>query len=161
MSKNEKVMEMHENENEEYLCRIFAMLKKVEKFSALKEKTELNNTELRLISEIIFEKQQGRRLISTQLAKRLHVTRSAISQIVNNLEKRGVIQRVAAEDDRKIAYIELTDNAMDIYRKAKQAGVDFVGKFLKEFGKENLDQLLALTDSFWETACKISNENAD
>ena len=159
MTENDKTIKMRESENEEYLCKIFAMLKKVEKFSGLKEKTELNNTELRLISEIIFARQEGERLISTQLAKRLNVTRSAVSQIVNNLENRGVIQRVDAEDDKKIAYVELTESAMEIYQNAKKAGVDFVGEFLKEFGKDNLDLLLNLMDSFWETACAVSKKN--
>ena len=56
------------------------------------KKKTLNGTELRLLSEVIYANSKGERLISTRLAKRLNVTRSAISQIVNNLEKRGIVK---------------------------------------------------------------------
>ncbi|MBE5753464.1 MAG: MarR family transcriptional regulator, partial [Clostridiales bacterium] len=98
------------SENEFYLGKIFAMLKKMEKIAIANKSAKLGDTELRLISEIVFSNYKGERLISTQLAKKLDVTRSAVSQIVKKLEKDGVIKRVPDEIDKKIAYIELTEN---------------------------------------------------
>ena len=126
-----KTVSITQQESEEYLVKIFAMLKKLDKITIVKKKSELNNTELRLISEVIFSNSEGKRLISTQLAKKLNVTRSAISQIVNSLESRRIIKRVPDDVDRKIAYIELTDSAMDVYLQAKAMGVGFMSKLVE------------------------------
>ena len=97
---------------ESYLNEIFLMIQKAEKLTVTDKKTSFNNIEMRLIGEILSSAYVGRRLISTQLATRLGVTRSAISQIVNKLEERGVVKRVSDSVDRKIAYIELTEESL-------------------------------------------------
>ena len=145
-----------ENENEFYLGKIFAMLKKMEKIAIANKSATLSDTELRLISEIVFSNYKGERLISTQLAKKLDVTRSAVSQIVKKLEKDGIIKRVPDETDKKIAYIELTENSLDGYEKAKEEGEVFVGKLIESFGKNKLDTLLALSEEFWGIIEKLN-----
>jgi len=144
------------SENEFYLGKIFAMLKKMEKIAIANKSAKLGDTELRLISEIVFSNYKGERLISTQLAKKLDVTRSAVSQIVKKLEKDGVIKRVPDEIDKKIAYIELTENSLDGYKKAKEEGEVFVGKLIENFGKNKLDSLLSLSEEFWEIIEKLN-----
>lgn len=141
--------------NEEYWREIFSMCKKMESITMIKDKKELNTTELRLVGEIIFANCEGERLISTQLAERLCITRSAVSQIVSNLEGRGILKRVADPVDRKIAYIELTDSSMGVYQVAKESAERSVSKIVETFGRENLDQLLALSDKFWEVVENI------
>ena len=148
-----------ETENEIYLGKIFAMLKKMEKIAMSQKETELNNTELRLISEILLSGYEGKRLISTQLAQKLNVTRSAISQIVKNLESRKIVKRVPDDVDKKIAYIELTDSTMEVYLKSKQVGEEFIGALLRDFGKKNLDKLLELSEEFWETIDRLNKMN--
>ena len=145
-----------ENENEFYLGKIFAMLKKMEKIAIANKSATLGDTELRLISEIVFSNYKGERLISTQLAKKLDITRSAVSQIVKKLEKDGIIKRVPDETDKKIAYIELTENSLDGYEKAKEEGEVFVGKLIENFGKNKLDTLLALSEEFWGIIEKLN-----
>lgn len=149
------MMEDVRKTNEEYLSKIFSMSKKMESVTTLKEKTQLNTTELRLVGEIIFANCEGKRLISTQLAKRLCVTRAAVSQIVNNLERRGVVKRVADAVDRKIAYIELTESSLEVYEAEKASAEEFVGKIVERFGRKNLDQLFELADKFWEVVENI------
>ena len=144
--------------NEEYLTKIFAMCKKMERVIMFKEKTQLNTTELRLVGEIILAHHEGTRLISTQLAKRLCVTRSAISQIVNNLEVRGIVKRVPDDIDRKIAYVELTDSTMEVYLSAKRSAEEKVGDIIKEFGEENMEKLFALADKFWQAVENVNEQ---
>ena len=141
--------------NEEYLSKIFSMCKKMESVTMMREKTQLNTTELRLVGEIIFANCKGERLISSQLAKNLCITRSAVSQIVNNLEGRGIIKRVADTIDKKIAYIELTDSSMEVYETAKASAEKSVGEIVEAFGRENLDKLFELADKFWEVVENI------
>lgn len=152
-----KVNEVLETENGQYLGRIFAMLKRMEKVAILTKSMPLSGTELRLISEIIFSNYEGRRVISTQLAQKLDVTRSAVSQIVKKLESDGVIKRVASDKDKKIAYIELTEKSIALYEQAKLECEKSVGCLIEEFGKEKLDMLLELSEEFWGIVAKHNN----
>ena len=139
---------MDERKNEEYLAKIFKLIRSRDEIAFADRKTHFNKTELRLISEVIAAKTEGKRVISTQLAKRLGVTRSAISQIVNRLEERGVITRVSSNQDKKIAYIELSDTILAEYGEDIENSKRFVGALVDEFGEENFNRLCELTESF-------------
>ena len=134
--------------NGKYFKKLFSLIKRNNTITVCGRKSEFNDTEIRLFGEIIEAKVEGKRLISTQLADRLNVTRSAISQIVNNLERRGMLKRVADDVDRKIAYIEMTDEATERYLKTKEILFDFTGKCVDRMGEEKFAQMCALFDEF-------------
>lgn len=136
------------SKNEKYLKQVFLILRRCENATLADRKTRFSNTEIRLIMQVLSAKYEGKRLISTQLAKLLGVTRSAISQIVNRLEKQGVVQRVADDVDRKIAYIEVTDEAMESYSEDLKNCSLFVGRVVEKFGEENFDKMCDLFEEF-------------
>ena len=136
--------------NEKYLNAVFSMMKKRDGIMVADKKTRFNDTELRLISEVLSAKQGGNRLISTQLATKLGVTRSAISQIVNRLEETGVLKRVPDAVDRKIAYIEVTEETMDSYRADMKICGDFIGRVVERFGDEKFKQMKGLLEEFMD-----------
>lgn len=137
-----------QEKKKEYLAKTFALLKKRESLVINNKKTYFNQTELRMIGEILEAKNEGNRLISTQLAKLLGVTRSAVSQIVNRLEERGVVKRVPDDVDKKIAYIELTDGVMDKYGKDLDSSIEFINKVVCEFGEDKFNTMCALFGEF-------------
>ena len=136
--------------NEKYLNAVFSMMKKRDGIMVADKKTRFNDTELRLISEVLSAKQGGNRLISTQLATKLGVTRSAISQIVNRLEETGVLKRVPDAVDRKIAYIEITDETLEIYREDLEKCQDFIERVVRNFGEEKFQTMYTLLNDFIE-----------
>ena len=148
-----------ERKNEEYLTKIFKLIRAREEIVFVDKRTYFNKTELRLISEVIGAKAEGKRVISTQLASRLGITRSAVSQIVNRLGKNGVIKRVSSDKDKKIAYIELSSAILDTYGEDIENSKRFVGAIVEEFGEENFNRLCELTQSFVSLVKKRININ--
>ena len=67
---------------EKNVYRIFELIKRKESLAVTDQTTHFNNTELRLIAEVLAAKYVGKRLISTQLAQLLGVTRSVPAQPV-------------------------------------------------------------------------------
>ena len=134
--------------NEKYLHMAFTALKKCGHLELSPKDTHFNNTEMRLIGEILDAKYHGERLISTQLAKKIGVTRSAISQIVNRLEEQGVVKRVADDVDRKIAYIEATDKMLEEYNQDVKLCTEFMGMLVKKFGEDDFYQMCDLLNNF-------------
>ena len=143
--------------NEKYLNDLYKMLKQTECLSFSDSTRYFSNTELRLITEILAAKYEGRRLISTQLADLLGVTRSAISQIVSRLESEGLVCRVADAVDRKIAYIEVTEKTLATYDKDIASCNAFVGKVVDIYGEEKFEQMLSL---FTEFTTLVEDEKA-
>ncbi len=144
---------------EKYLSEVFSMLKKRENLLLTDKKTHFNDTELRLLGEILEAKYQKKdRLISTQLALRLGVTRSAISQIVNRLEAEGVIRRVPDDRDKKIAYIEVREEILEQYEEDIKVCADFITGVVEEFGVERFEQMSALLHEFMDAIEKAKKE---
>ena len=108
-----------------------------------------------MLEEIVAADKKGERLISTQLADKVGVTRSAISQMVNRLSEKGLVQRVPDDVDRKIAYIELTGNAKELYNAQRKRMGDVVAKVVADFGADKANQMLKLVDEFCDSVYKI------
>ena len=136
--------------SEKYLYMVFSLLKKRDRIIISDQETHFNNTEIRLLFEVLSAKYEGRRLISTQLAALLGVTRSAVSQIVNHLEKQNVVKRVADDVDKKIAYIEVTEETMAAYKEDLQNCQDFIVRVIEKFGADKFDKMFTLLDEFIE-----------
>jgi len=144
-------------ENREYLRSIFDMFRDVQVVTNAQQHPKYNNTEIRMMNEIVYATGSGERLISTQLADRLGITRSAVSQIVGKLEKDGAIRRLPDEVDKKIAYVELTDEMAAKYKTIVEHYTSFVGKVIAYMGVHKMDKLLTLVDEFRaavENACE-------
>lgn len=137
-----------QEQKKDYLTQIFKLLRLQNNMSLNDKTARFNSTELRMLGEILVAKKEGRRLISTRLADLLGITRSAVSQMVNRLEKEGVVRRVAAENDRKIAYVEISDSAMEVYGEDLNNCLNFVGGLVEEFGVKNFEQMCALIEKF-------------
>lgn len=141
------------NENEiqgKHLSQIFQMLRKRDEIFVMEKKGRFNKTEIRLLSEVATAKAAGKPIISTQLASRLGITRSAVSQIVNRLEEQGVLRRVAADDDKKIAYVEIDENVTATYKNEIEKCHDVVEAVVKDYGEKKFEQLSALYTEFME-----------
>ena len=139
-----------EEMREKYMYMLFSLMKKREDIIISDKKTQFNSTEIRLLFEILSAKHEGKRLISTRLASLLGITRSAVSQIVNRLEENGVVKRVADDVDRKIAYIEITDEIMEIYHEDLEKCQDFIERVVRNFGEEKFQTMYTLLNDFIE-----------
>ena len=128
----------------EYLGKIFQIMRAQSSLALSDKNMTFKNTELRMLSEILSAECEGKRLISTQLATRLGVTRSAISQIVAKLEEEGVIERVPDAVDRKIAYITISDQILERYSDDIMKYTSFIDEVIVEFGNEKFNQMYEL-----------------
>ena len=133
---------------QDYLVKIFDLMRVKENITINDRNAKFKSTEMRLLSEVLLAKYENKRLISAQLARLLGVTRSAVSQIVNNLEERGVIVRVPDAIDRKIAYVELADGVLESYKEDLETAREFANDLVKEFGEEKFETMCELYMSF-------------
>ena len=139
----------------EYLKKIVGIVKSMEDVTKTGRETPFNSTELRLLKELLMADMEGKKMISVQLAKRLGVTRSSVSQMVNRLEKDGMVYRLADDVDRKIAYIMMTDEAKELTKKELANWTSGLEEVVAQFGEENMDNMLSLLERFIEISNKV------
>ena len=147
--------EMEQTQEERYLERIFCLLHKQDNIRFTEKNGLFNQTEVRLLGEIVSAKKRGARYISTQLAKRIGITRSAVSQIVNNLESKGVVKRVPDKVDRKIAYVEIADDFMENYGDFLHRYSSSVYEVIQTFGEEKFETLCDYLEEFFKVTEQI------
>ena len=141
----------------EYLLKLFHLVKDLGDIDFFWGKAKLSRTEFRILWEVANEQCEGRDIISSELARRIGITRSAVSQIVAKLEKHGIVKRVGSEYDRKIAYIRLTDEAKETFLQQARQANEFADRVLAEFGKERLDKLLDESREFSELCYRLAD----
>lgn len=141
-----------------FLREIYRINKRLEEIKIFDEKLTLNNTEMQMLREIIVAKESGKRLISSRLAKTLGITRSAVSQMVNKLELKEIVCRVPDTKDRKIAYIELSEKAMDIYNQMKERVNLFLQKIMERLGEGKIGNFLTSANEFLDVCGDVLRE---
>lgn len=141
----------------EYLLKLFHLVKDLGDIDFFWGKAKLSRTEFRILWEVANEQCEGRDIISSELARRIGITRSAVSQIVAKLEKNGIVKRVGSDYDRKIAYIRLTDEATETFVQQANEANEFAERVLAEFGKERLDKLLDESREFSELCYRLAD----
>ena len=146
-------------ESGKYLNKLILTVKFMEGIDILPANVNLSQTEFRLIREIVMEREAGNQIISSELARRLNITRSAVSQLVTKLEQRGVVQRTPSPTDRKIYYIVLTESSLNVFRKMCDDANKLVNRVVEEFGQEKTDRLIALYEEFATVFDKVRDES--
>lgn len=127
---------------------IYSISKQLEGAREVYHSLPFNNTEMLMMREIVVAQGEGRRLISSRLAEKLDITRSAVSQIVNKLEAKKIVRRVPDAKDRKIAYIELTDEAYGAYAEIKRRINAVLENLIARFGEVRLAKFLTEAHEF-------------
>ena len=131
----------------EYLVKIFGVVKDMDCMNLFGDSSTLTKTEFRLLREVASEAEKGNDIISSELARRLGITRSAVSQIVSKLERQNVVVRVASAHDKKIAYVRFSEQSRAMFEEHCRQANCLIEEVVDELGTEKMDNLVS---SFYE-----------
>lgn len=132
----------------EYAKKLVQIIKDVEGADTFCEKLHVSKTEYRLLREVAIERESGKDIISSELARRLNITRSAVSQLVGKLEEKGVVVRASSPVDKKIAYIRLSPMAIEVYEEQCQFVNAVLERAAAKLGQEKVENFFAMYDEF-------------
>ncbi len=127
---------------------IYDIVRRLDDIKIFNHVFPFNNTEMQMIREIIRAQEEGTGIISSRLAKKLGITRSAVSQTVNKLEERNVVRRVPDKVDKKIAYIELSENSRGVYEQIKLQVEEILGEVIKNMGEDKVSDFITVSKEF-------------
>lgn len=72
----------------------------------------------------------------TELAEKLDVKPSAVTVMIDRLQKAGYVLRSNDTADRRVIFVELTEDGCDMLKKAQQIREDIIGSYLSQFDAE-------------------------
>jgi DNA-binding MarR family transcriptional regulator len=78
----------------------------------------------------------------SEISKRLGLTNSTVSGIVDRLEKEGYVERNRDDKDRRVVYVCLTEKIQRMKREIPVLGPDYFSDSIKDLGPEKVDQII-------------------
>ena len=78
---------------------------------------------------------------AAEMCKILIYDPGAMTRLLDRLEKKGVLRRVRAKDDRRTARLELTAEGKRLYPRILEALVEVFNRLLRGFSKSDVRQL--------------------
>ena len=65
-----------------------------------------------------------------EIAEHVHLSQSALSRVIDRLEKHGLVKRGVCENDRRAIFAELTDDGRERYEAARPTHREVLGREL-------------------------------
>lgn len=87
---------------------------------------------------------QGKALPQAELARIARVEQPSMAQLLNRMERDGLVQRIPDPDDKRSRLISLTDSASRRMPRGKAIMDATCARALAGFSQKDLDQLTAL-----------------
>ena len=116
---------------------------------------DLNYSEA-LILSIISESERIKCPIhKSQIAKRLNITKAAVTQFCNKLEKKGYISSYTTEDNKKNHYLQLDNNLRKSIESRCETMNNNLNKFIEKVGEENIELFMDLLGEFDKTLLNV------
>lgn len=97
-------------------------------------------------------------LSPADIQKRLHITKPAVSQMYNSLEKKGYILREIDTNDRRKFVVTLTPEGQGVLERVKRFYDKRMSETISRFGEENTIQLIDLINRFTHISEELDRE---
>lgn len=105
--------------------------------------------------------QEGNSMCMSDIHHNLYISKPAVSQILNSLERKGYINRYIDKNDRRKILVTATPKAYDALKSTENALDGKLNRILSEFGEENMMMLINQLTSLYEIYERINKEEID
>ena len=123
----------------DYLVSVFNDILTIEESELKKSQfNDLSITEMHTIEAIGMYKKKT----SSEVAKELSITVGALTVAINNLVKKGYVERLRSEDDRRVVKLGLTKKGKLLFRVHQHFHREMVKNILKGMEQEEEQALL-------------------
>ena len=112
----------------------------------LLNKANISCSELNVLKVLCESEKEDRKMNVTELANSLNMSKSAASQLVSKLEKKGFVKRKINLFDKKVNYISITDEARKGYEDNTIKYNEVIDKVIEKMGEEDSKQLSRLLE---------------
>ncbi len=123
----------------------------------------LTNTDLSYNS-LLYKKiicQDSKKHSISSIASLLNVATPAVTQKVNELEKKGYVQRVPCTDDKRICYLCKRDNNCPIEKEFVNRDSFLMTELAKTHSKEDIQSFVSMLEELSDLAHSYTNQRRE
>lgn len=141
---------------EEIDLRIHGFMEKFMTLRRLMRRTQRKENNTRFLLIIIHSIEEGKPVMVSQLSQKMEITNAASTQMVDSMVKHGWVSRTQDEHDRRIMWVELTDEGKRILNETYQESKRFMKGMFDYLGEEDVQNLDRILDKAMEYALSVS-----
>lgn len=145
------------------LDRVQELTKLIFKFQSIAKCSSVINdysfNELQVLKEVaryVSQHPEGGIRMS-ELSDNLGVNKSSVSQLVNRLEDRGLLERTSMRDDRRVVRVHLTAQGTELFEREKHNMLEFFTYVVERMGEEDADEMLRLVKKYYQVVLEYND----
>jgi DNA-binding MarR family transcriptional regulator len=118
---------------------------------------ELSAAQFIVIASLAGEERKS----ASDLCKGISYDAGAMTRMLDRLEGKGLIRRNRSPDDRRLVYLELTDEGRALYPRMRELSLSVANRFLRGFTRTEARQLESFLTRMLENALQpVASESA-
>lgn len=108
---------------------------------------EVSGGEFFMMKLLIRHEKSGENVTAKSISEYLNISRPAVSQMLNGLEKKGFIERSVDENDRRQICIKITNSGKTLVAGMCKKHEEIFGKIMNKVGAEDIKELQRILNS--------------
>ena len=93
-----------------------------------------------------------RKKSASDLCKEMSYDAGAMTRMIDRLESKGLIRRARCTQDRRLVYLEMTEQGRSVYPRLREPSMAIQNRFLRGFSRADARQLEGLLGRMLENA---------
>ena len=93
-----------------------------------------------------------RKKSASDLCKEMQYDAGAMTRMIDRLESKGLIRRARCTQDRRLVYLEMTEQGRSVYPRLRELSMAIQNRFLRGFSRADARQLESLLGRMLENA---------
>lgn len=122
----------------ELLVNLFNNILAIEENNLRKANVEISMTEVHILEAIVKSESN----MMSAVAKYLMVTQGTLTVSVSKLEKKGYVERIKDDEDRRVVRLLITDKAKEVLEVHDEFHAQMINKVVNELDIEEEQELL-------------------
>ena len=114
--------------------------------SNLFEKDNISCSELSVLKVLCESEKENKKMNITELSSSLKMSKSAVSQLISKLEKKGFIKRKINLFDKKVNYLSVTNEAREKCEISQRKYSEAVHQVVDKMGEKDSQELSRLLE---------------
>lgn len=131
-------------DNEDLRYRLIGSLEKIYYMEEFTQLIEFLQGELYVLQYLDTNKSETNN--PSVLSDQLHISRPRITAAISALRKKGYVEAVTSDQDRRKVFVSITDEGRRFLEGKREKVVDSFQEFIQSIGEENTLELIRIID---------------
>ena len=96
---------------------------------------------------------------TSELTKKMCITKPATSKMLNVMEEKGYIERISNKSDRRVVYVKITKEGEEFLKNQNKKFERFTCKIVEKMGEEDTDTFIRLFGKLYNIIEELQYES--